>query len=441
LTIAARFPVPTARLAVVAAALAVVVAVFPGGSTTGLVVCNAALLVVALVDWRLAPPPASIAIERDAPGVVSLDERATVRWTVVNPLGRPLRVSFADQLAPSLRASRRRIALRVPPEGRATATAHLRPSRRGRFDIVDVAVRVEGPLGLAARQGMQHRSHVLRVYPSFGSRDDAELRINRARILEVGLRSAQGRGGGTEFDAMREYGPDDEFRRIDWSATARAGKPIVRTYRAERNQTLLLLLDCSRVMAGRVAGTPRLEHAMDAVMMLTAVATRVGDRAGFVAFDRDVRAVVAPGHSRGQLHRVTEAMYELEPRLVESDYEGAFVTTLARFRKRALLVVFTELAEQAVADTLLPALPLIARDHLVLLASVQDPAVVAMASSSPAEPSEAYAKAAAVAVLEERRRLIGRLRGMGVTVVDELPGRLAPALADAYLRVKATGRL
>jgi uncharacterized protein (DUF58 family) len=307
--------------------------------------------------------------------------------------------------------------------------------------VRELAVRVDGPLGLAAKQDRQVMPATLRVYPPFDSRDEAELRINRARILEVGLRSAQGRGGGTEFDSMRDYGPDDEFRRIDWSSTARAGRPIVRTYRAERNQTVLLLLDNGRVMAGRVGGVPRVEHAMDAVMMLTAVATRLGDRAGLVAFDREVVAIVPPAHARSQLNRVTEAMYQLEPQLVESDYAGAFVEALARFRRRAMLVVFTELVEQAVADTLLPALPLIVRDHVVVIAAVQDPAVLALAESSPENPSGAYRKAAAIAALEERRRLVGRLRGMGVTVVDGPPGRLAPALADAYLKVKATGRL
>src|SRR5439155_12375695 len=110
-------------------------------------------------------------------------------------------------------------------------------------------------------------------------------------------------------------------------------------------QTVLLLLDTGRLMAGRVEGIPRLDHAMDAVMMLTAVATRLGDRAGLVAFDSRVEAVVAPGHSRDQLGRVTESLYALAPSRVESDYRGAFVETLARFRRRAMLVVLTELAE------------------------------------------------------------------------------------------------
>jgi uncharacterized protein (DUF58 family) len=180
---------------------------------------------------------------------------------------------------------------------------------------------------------------------------------------------------------------------------------------------------------------------MDAVMMLTAVATRLGDRAGMVAFDSEVRAVVAAGHARDQLSRVTEAMYSLEPELVESDYRGAFATTLSRFRRRTMIVVLTELAEQAVTQSLVPALPLIARDHLMVVASVTDPEVRQWAASSPLEAGAAYRKAAATAALAERRRTVARLRGLGAVVVDALPGRLAPDLADTYLRVKATGRL
>jgi uncharacterized protein (DUF58 family) len=451
-------PVPTWRLAVVAAAGALLVLLAPAAPLVVLLVVNAVVLAAAVVDWARAPRPDSLAVDRELPGVVGLDAEAPVVWTVRNPSARLVRVRLADQLAPSLRPGSRRAALRVPGGGRARARTTIRPARRGRFTPTELTVRVEGPWGLAARQGRRALPGVLRVYPAFRSRDEAELRINRARILEVGLRSATGRGGGTEFEALREYGVDDEFRRIDWAATARAGKAIVRTYRAERNQTVIVLLDTGRVMAGLVetatrqqvttpganlptpAPVPRLDHAMDAVMMLTAVSTRLGDRAGFVAFADDVRGVVAPG-ARGQLSRVTEAMYDLEPRLVESDHRRAFVETLGRFRRRALLVVLTELTPAAVQETLLPALPLMARDHLVVVAGVRDPAVERWAQSSPTEARTAYRKAAAVAALAERRRIVAQLRGLGATVVDAVPGKLSPELADAYLRVKATGRL
>jgi uncharacterized protein (DUF58 family) len=438
-------PVPTWRLAVAAAVASLAVLTLPLRPPFGLVLVDGVLLVAALADWQLAARPDDLEVTRELPGIVPLGGEGQVVWRVANRrgrrAGRAVRVRLADELAPSLAATTRRARLVVPAHGRAAAATAIRPTRRGRFTPTELTLRVQGPLGLAARQGRRQLPGTLRVYPPFKSRDEAELRINKARILEVGLRSAQGRGGGTEFDSLREYNVDDEFRRMDWAATARAGKAIVRTYRAERNQTVLLLLDAGRTMAGRVEGVPRLDHAMDAVMMLTAVATRLGDRAGLVAFDREVRAAVNPGHSRDQLSRVTEAMYQLEPELVESDYRGAFAETLVRFRRRAMLVVFTELAEQAVTETLLPALPLIARNHLVVVASVTDPQVATWARSTPAEAGAAYRKAAATATLEARRRTVARLRGLGAVVVDAGPGRLAPELADAYLRVKATGRL
>jgi uncharacterized protein (DUF58 family) len=432
-------PIPTRRLALVVVLASVVVIALDSG--WGFVAVEGALAAVALIDWALACRPAAITIRREVPDVMVLNTAGTITWTVTNPTARRQRVAFADELAPSLGAGTRRSRVSVPAGGLAEVRTDLRPARRGRFEIDRLTVRVDGPLGLASRQATRRQVSVLRVYPPFKSRDEAELRINRARILEVGLRSAQGRGGGTEFDQLREYSVDDEFRRIDWSATARVGKAIVRTYRAERNQTVISLLDNGRVMAGRVDGVPRVEHAMDAVMMLTAVATRLGDRAGLVVFDREVRSVVPPAHSREQLGRVTEAMYQLEPELAESDYLGAFATTLARFRRRAMLVLFTDLVEQAVGETLVPAMPLISRNHLVVVAAVQDPDVVRWAVTTPTDAAGAYRKAAAVQALEERRRTTARLRGLGATVVDAPPGRLAPLLADAYLKVKATGRL
>lgn len=434
-------PVPTWRLAALAGGVAAVVLIAPLGAWPSLVVANALLAAVAVTDWVRAPRADRLAVARDLPGVVALDGEAIVTWTVHNPTARTVRVRLADELAPSLQPGSRTARLAVPAGGRASAGTFLRPTRRGRFLPATVTVRVEGPWRLVARQSDRQLPGELRVYPPFRSREEAELRITRARILDVGLRSAAGRGGGTEFDQLREYTVDDEFGRIDWAATARTGRPIVRSYRAERNQTVLCLLDTGRVMAGRVSAVPRLDHAMDAVMMLTAVSTRLGDRAGLVAFADAVRSVVAPGHRRDQVSRVTAAMYDLDPRLAESDYRGAFAETLARFRRRALLVVLTELAEQAVAETLLPALPLVVRDHVVLVAGVRDPDVDRWARSSPADASAAYRKAAAVQALDARRRTVAHLRGLGAVVVDAVPGRLAPELADAYLHVKATSRL
>jgi uncharacterized protein (DUF58 family) len=434
--------VPTRRLAGVAALASVALLVAPGGGVlVELLAVNGALVLVALVDALLAPAPGSVPVERTLPGAVTLGATAEISWTVRNPRRRALRVALADELAPSLRADTRRASARIPRGGTLHAETEIRPARRGRFVLTELVVRVDGPLGLGARQAAVVVPGVLHVYPSFRSKDEAELRIRKARITDVGLRSARGLGGGTEFDRLREYSVDDEFRRVDWAATARAGRPIVREYRAERNQTVLVLLDNGRVMAGRVDGVPRVEHAVDAVMMLTAVATGLGDRCGVVAFDREVRAAVPPGAGRAQLGRVIDALYVLEPVLAESDYAGAFTETLARFRRRTMLVLLTDLVAPAVEEWLIPALPLLVREHLVVVASVRDPDVARWARGGAGDITGVYRQAAAVSALDARRRTIARLRGLGVTVVDARPGRLAAELADTYLSAKAIGRL
>jgi uncharacterized protein (DUF58 family) len=434
-------PVPTRRLAVVFAVSAIALALSASPQPETWIVVMAILVGLSIFDFAMAVRPRTIEIHRELPAVIALGTPATIRWSLRNPTQRPAVVVFADELAPSLGAATRRLRMRLPRRSTGTVAVDLRPTRRGEFLVDEIALRIEGPLGLVARQRTRHVPMSIKVFPSFRSKDEAELRINKARILDIGLRSAKGLGGGTEFDQLREYTVDDDFRRVDWAATARSGRAIVRTYRAERNQTVINLLDNGRVMAGTVDGVARVEHAMDAVMTLTTVATRLGDRCGLLAFDQEVRAVVPASNSRSQLGRVVEAMFDLEPVFAESDYRGAFTETMVRFRRRAMLVIFTDLVEQAVGESLLPSLGLIARNHVVVIAAVQDPAVVGWAQGAATTDEDVYRKVAAIGALEERRRTVVRLQRLGATVIDAPPRALPLALADAYLKVKATGRL
>ena len=437
--------VPTARLAIVAVLCSVGLFAYPGGDLGSvwidLAVINGFLVLLAVIDALLAPSVAGIALRREHPPVVVMGTTAELGWAVTNHGSRPMRLGLADELAPSLTAAKRRSSVRLAPKASATVTTTISPSRRGRFDLTHMVVRLTGPLGMGMRQRRVEVASLLRVHPPFRSRDEAELRIRKGRILEVGMRSARGFGAGTEFEMLREYGPDDEFRRVDWAATARSGKAIVRVYRPERNQTVIVLLDNGRLMAGQVDEVPRIEHTMDATIMLCAVATRLGDRFGLVTFDEQVRTIVPPSRHSNQLSRVTEGMYALEPALAESDYVGAFRATITRFRRRSMLVILSDLSTQAVTESLIPALPLILRSHLVVIGAVRDPDIGRWAGESPTDAADAYRKAAATSALADRQRVSARLRGMGVIVVDAPPGKLAPMLADAYLEAKSTGRL
>ncbi|CCM61844.1 MULTISPECIES: DUF58 domain-containing protein [Candidatus Neomicrothrix] len=439
------FPVPTWRLALIAASLSVVVVVVAPANAAAalslLVGANLVLGVVAVGDFFATLKPSRLEVRRVLPPTATQGREAPLVWRLTNPTRAGVRVTFSDELPPSLRAADRRATVTVAGSATVEVRTTIEPVRRGHIHLGFIGLRLRGPLGLVGRQGRVELPGELRVYPPFRSRAEAELKINRARSLQLGLRTAKGLGAGTEFESLREYGVNDDFRRIDWRATARMGKPIVRTYRTERNQNVVVLLDNGRVMAGKVAGVPRVEHAMDAAMMLAAVSTGVGDRCGLVTFDTRVRSVVAASRRTDQVMRLTEAMYALQPALAESDYVGAFATTVARFRRRALLVVLTDLVEQAVMEALIPAMPLITRTHMVLVGGVQDPEVLAWSRQKPLELEDAYRKTAALAALAERERTARRLRALGAQVVDAPVGRLSGRLADAYLGLKARGAL
>ncbi len=444
-------PVLTLRLAAVTAAGALLA---PVVATRWVVLYNGVLGVAAIVDWLRAPRPERLDVRRDAPDVLTRGSVGRVTWTVRNATARRLRVALADELVDSLGAPTRRATMTVPPRGRAHRSVELRPQRRGRFVLARVTVRSTGPWGLAARQRWRPLPHVLTVYPPFRSRAQTELRLRRAQQLQLGERAVRIRGGGLDVDTLREYTVDDELRRIDWAATARSPQTIVRTYRAERNQTVLLLVDCGRTMAALVGaattGTrttvsdevlPRLEHAMDAAQAVTRLATGLGDRVGMIAFADRVLATLPPRSQSDQLRRLTVELATIEPRLVESDYRAAFASALGRFPRRALLVVLTELANEAATQTLLPALGLVRRRHLVVIGAVRDPVVEGWRTQPAHTVEQTYRRAAAIRTFEQRAATTTRLRAAGATVVDAVPGGLAAALSDAYLDTKAAGRL
>jgi uncharacterized protein (DUF58 family) len=296
-----------------------------------------------------------------------------------------------------------------------------------------------GPLGLAGRQGSHVVPWRLRALPPFTSRKHLPSRLARLRELD-GRSAVRVRGQGTEFDALREYVDGDDVRSIDWRATARAADVMVRTWRPERDRHVLLVLDTGRTAAGRVGDAPRLDAAMDAALLLAALAARAGDRVDLLAYDRTVRARVEGVPATGLLPALVQAMAPLEATLVEPDYRGMVSTVLGRVSRRSLVVLLTALDTAPVEEGLLPVLAQLTRRHRVVLASVSDPRVEEMARAR-GEADAVYDAAAAERTRADRHRVAGLLARLGVEVVDAPPDRLAPDLADRYLALKAAGRL
>jgi uncharacterized protein (DUF58 family) len=279
----------------------------------------------------------------------------------------------------------------------------------------------------------------VRALPPFRSRRHLPGKLSRLRELDGQHRSLL-RGQGSEFDSLREYVVGDDVRSIDWRGSARHSDVLVRTWRPERDRRILVLLDTGRTMAGRVGDAPRLDFAMDAVQLLTALAARAGDRLDLLAMDRRIRARVIGTSRSAVLAAVTDAMAPLEAELVEPDGAAMAAAILAHAHQRCLVVLLTDLNPAAVTGNLLPYVPSLASRHQLLVGAVADPRVEELAAGR-GDAGLVYAAAAALRAQAERSRIAEELRRRGVMVVDAPPERLPPALADAYLALKAAGRL
>jgi uncharacterized protein (DUF58 family) len=301
---------------------------------------------------------------------------------------------------------------------------------------------------LAERQGSRPVPGRLRVLPPFLARKHLPSRLAKLREID-GLLPTLVRGQGTEFDSLREYVVGDDVRSIDWRATARRADVVVRTWRPERDRRVVIVLDTGRTAAGRVgvdptssdpSGWPRLDWSMDAALLLAALASRAGDRVDFLAHDRVTRAGVFGASRTEVLAQLVDAMAPLQPALVESDWRALASAIAVRARRRSLVVLLTDLNAAALDEGLLPVLPQLSAKHQLLLAAVSDPRVDQMAAGR-VDAAAVYDAAAAERSRNDRAAIAARLRRSGVEVVDAPPAELAPALADHYLAMKATGRL
>jgi uncharacterized protein (DUF58 family) len=407
-------------------------------TAAGLIAVDGLIALAIVIDVVLAGSVRQLEMTRSGDTRIMLGERGATTLTIVNTGRRPVRGLLRDSWQPSLGASGP-VGIAITAGGSATVTTVMQPTRRGDKAAGKVTVRSVGPLGLAARQASRVVPWTVRVLPPFLSRAHLPEKLARLRALDGQHRSLI-RGQGSEFDSLREYVIGDDVRSIDWRSSAKRSDVLVRTWRPERDRRVVLVLDTGRTSAGRVAGVPRLDAAMDAALLLAALAARAGDRVDLLAIDRLIRVRVVGASRSDVLPLMTDAMALLEPELAESDGGLMASTLLATARQRCLVVLLTDLNSAALELGLMPRIDLLASRYRLLVAATSDPRLAELASARD-DTAAVYQAAAAERARADRARTAALLTGHGVDVVDAPPGQLAPALADAYLMLKGTGRL
>ena len=312
------------------------------------------------------------------------------------------------------------------------------PRLRGRHRVPAAAAVTTGALGLGRWSHAGGAEAEVLVYPDLPAARRIARSVREGRFGDPGGFGRGPLGLGTEFESIREYVADDDFRQINWRATARVGRPMTNQYRVEQDRDVVCVVDCGRLMGAPLGpARTRLDAALDATVAVALVADEVGDRCGAIAFDGAVRREIKPSRSGGR--RVVAALFDLEPVEVDSDYELAFRTVAGG--KRSLVMVFTDLIDEAAARSLLAATPVLARRHMLVVASVSDPDLDVLVDTPPQTAYDAAAQRVAREVLKTRAAVSARLGGMGATVIDVAPMRFSAACVSSYLKAKSRGRL
>jgi uncharacterized protein (DUF58 family) len=437
----------TGRVGLVALICVLPIGVSPWPAETFVILLGLLLLAI-VTDVTLSASTRRLRFSRHGDGAARLGEPVGTALDVENPGRREFRGWVRDAWAPSARAEPRTHRVKIVAGQRFRVETTLRPIRRGDQRSALVTARSVGPMGLAGRQSSHRVPSQVRILPPFLSRKHIPSRLAKLRELD-GAIPVLIRGQGTEFDSLREYVVGDDVRSIDWRATARRADVVVRTWRPERDRRVVIVLDTGRTSAGRVgidptsgdpSGWPRLDWSMDAALLLAALASRAGDHVDFIAHDRVPRAGVYNATRTELLPQLVEAMAPLQPALVESNAAAMVATVLRRIRRRALVVLLTDLNPSALDEGLMGVLPQLSARHQVVLAAVSDPRVDRLAAGR-SDAAEVYDAAAAERSRNDRGAIATRLRRHGVDVVDAMPDELAPALADRYLAMKASGKL
>jgi uncharacterized protein (DUF58 family) len=431
------------------------------------------LLLTAVADWVMARDVSRLGARREVPDKLSLGAWNPVRIEVRNGAARPLTIEVRDdypvdfriQLGDAIVAPGAAVVVpgRLPsslaPGAEASLSYRVSPRGRGDFDFGRLYLRTTGPLGFVRRTHTVPQSTAsVRVYPNLRQIRRFDLLARRGMESDGGQRARRIPGATTEFERLREYGPDDEYRSINWKASARRGRLIVNQYEAERSQNLILMIDAGRLMAARVdvpegdaagaivagevaEGLSKLDHALNAALLLGYVGTLRGDRVALLAYADDVRTYLPPGRGRRTFLKMVEALYNLRAEPVEPDHARAFGYLAGRSLRRSLVVLFTDLSDRAASAPLVAQLQRAARHHLTLCVTLGDPSIIRPAAVRPTDAQQLYEKMVAQRLLDDRAAVLATLAASGVLCLDARADTLSPRLIETYLELKLRGRL
>jgi uncharacterized protein (DUF58 family) len=402
-----------------------------------------ALIGVAIIDARRSHLPGGVRITREFSGRFAVGAETEVHINVQNAQPNPISLAIKDEYPPQMKLSGLREAkLLVEGQTSAALVYELTPPKRGRFEFGQIAVRFLSRWNLVwCETRVGDVATAVKVYPNMRRAREAELKALGARSLVSSHRKTSWRGEGREFESLRDYVRGDELRHISWSATARRGKLTTRQYQIERDQTILIAIDGGRLMTARIEQETKLDSAVHAALALMSAAARAGDNAGLLVFGRKIKAFVPPSRGRDHIDAALEALYSIEPEMIEPSYSHAFEYIAANSKRRSLVIVITDLVDEEGSKELLTSLKLLRPRHLPLVVTIADRDLRAVVSNPPENARDLFTQSVAEEIMYLRETALRLVESQGGLALDVTAAALAPALLEKYLQVKERGLL
>ncbi len=432
---------PTLRFVLVLVAmlpLAVAPAVYGGGAFPAWMAVIGGLTLLLLLDAALGAPRRRVSVTTEAPSQIFIGDRGELTVTVRVASTRTPDVELVPEIEGDVnRPAPARFRLR-PDGGQSTAVVRfpLVPTRRGTPRVVAMHLRWAGPLGLVERRWRRPLEVAVAVVPNLGAVRSMALRMLSNRELMAGMKVERNLGDGSEFESLREYVPGLDHRAIDWKASARHVKLLCQQFRAERNHQIIIAIDGGQLMSEPLAGIPRLDHAVNAGLLLSWMCLKTGDRVGLLGFDEKVRVWSEPAGGMHAFPRLTRLTADLAYHRAESNYTLALAELAQRVKRRSLVVLFTDFLDTITAELMIENVSRLARHHLVLFVAVGDPAVDDWARRGPRSLSDLHEAVVAGGFARERRLVLERLRRAGAMIIDSTPEHFSMALLNRYLDIK-----
>jgi uncharacterized protein (DUF58 family) len=401
-----------------------------------------ALIALAIVDARRSQLPKGVRMTREFSGRFAVGAETNVSINVQNAQAHAISLVIKDEYPPQMKLSGLRGSpMRVDGQTSAALVYGLTPPKRGRFEFGQIAVRFLSRLNLVWCETRVGEAVAVKVYPNMRRAREAELKALGARSLVASHRKTSWRGEGREFESLRDYVRGDELRHISWSATARRGKLTTRQYQIERDQTILIAIDGGRLMTARIEQETKLDSAVHAALALMSAAARAGDNAGLLVFGRKIKSFLPPGRGHEHMDAALEALYAVEPEMIEPSYSRAFEFIAANSKRRSLVILLTDLVDEEGSKELLTSLRLLRPRHLPLVVTIADRDLRAVVSSAPTNVRELFTQSVAEEIMYLREAALRLVESQGGLALDVTAAALAPALLEKYLQVKERGLL